>query len=140
MVEEAEMISVLRSAKPLGMRGLLSAISVVLGSVGLFHLVFMAALYFYLETCVWRVCDRGHFMMRLDALANAPLRDLYVMLTGYRLSISEKPGLVDSAALFTYNFLAPIAMSGLALMLVYLLLKFLATLASPQDPVKRPTV
>lgn len=123
-----------------GMRGLLKGISVVLGSVGLFHLVFMGALYFYLGTCVWRVCDRGHFMMRLDAWVNAPLRDLYVMLTGYRLSISEKPSLADSAALFIYDFLAPIAMSGLALVLIYLLSKFLATLASTQDSVKGPTV
>ena len=31
-----------------GMRGLLRAISVVLGAVGLFHLIFMVALYFHL--------------------------------------------------------------------------------------------
>jgi hypothetical protein len=123
-----------------GMHGYLMLIPIILGSVGLFHLVFMAALYFYLGTCVWRVCDRGHFMMRLDTWVNAPLRDLYVMLTGYRLSISEKPSLADSVALFIYDFLAPIAMSGLALVLIYLLLKFLATLASMQDQVKRPTV
>ena len=61
-------------------------------------------------------------------------------LLATRLSICEKPSLVDSAALFAYNFLAPIAMSGLALVLIYLLSKFLVTMASTQEPVKRSTV